>query len=158
METNKTNITADLQEKLEDDFLNLDLIEQGLERLHNIIAKEAELILEEKFDEALKLAEDKMELVDFFEKHKDDVLQVFQNTDEDKERKNKLKDLAQSLLANSSKSMNKIKKAQYINGKMVEIVKKALTDNIVDRKNYSLVGKKKVDNKDSKNIIMDTEV
>ncbi len=65
--------------------------------------------------------------------------------------------MVQNLLNNSNKNINKIKKAQYIDSKVMEIIKESVHKNQMKNKNYNISGKSEAKYK-NKNIMLDKEV
>ena len=142
-----------------EDIVEHKLVVKALSRLNAIITKEEDLINQKKYSEAAKLIPDKLELVSFFEKYRDKILKDYaQDKEKNSEKIEDVKKLVQSLLSTSSRNMNKIKKAQYVSSKTMEIVKNIITKSETEHKNYSKTGDKNSKSKVSKHILLNTEV
>ena len=124
--------------KIDDKKLQFDheLIISALTRLKDLIKKEENLIEKKQYSDAEKLIPDTLELVNFFARNKDDILNSYDLTkEEDKQKREEIKNLVQNLLNNSNKNINKIKKAQYIGSKVMEIIKESVHKNQMKNKN-----------------------
>ena len=146
--------------KIDDKKLQFDheLIISALTRLKDLIKKEENLIEKKQYSDAEKLIPDTLELVNFFARNKDDILNSYDLTkEEDKQKREEIKNLVQNLLNNSNKNINKIKKAQYIGSKVMEIIKESVHKNQMKNKNYNISGKSEAKYK-NKNIMLDKEV
>ncbi len=144
--------------KNNDDFFEHELIIKALDRLSKIVKREEEFIESKQYDKAVELIPDKIELVNFFAKNKDKILSNFDpSKEEDMQKKEEMKNLVQNLLDTSGKNMNKIKKAQYLSSKVMEILKESVQKNEVKNKNYSNSGKSVVKNKVNKHVMLSKE-
>ena len=144
--------------KNNDDFFEHELIIKALDRLSKIVKREEEYIESKQYDKAVELIPDKIELVNFFAKNKDKILSNFDpSKEEDMQKKEEMKNLVQNLLDTSGKNMNKIKKAQYLSSKVMEILKESVQKNEVKNKNYSNSGKSVVKNKVNKHVMLSKE-
>ena len=150
---NPVKLTRDTE-----DIIDYELVVKALDRLNAIIIKEEGLINQKKYSEAAELIPDKLELVSFFEKYRDKIFKDYtQDKEENSEKIEDIKKLVQSLLSISSRNMNKIRKAQYISNKTMEIVKNIITKNETEHKNYSKTGDKNSKSKVNKHILLNTE-
>lgn len=158
---NKKKTESKIKDKQIDDKkpqFEHELIISALTRLNDLIAKEEKLIEKKQYSDAEKLAPDKLELVNFFARNKEDILNNYDLTKEgDKQKRDEIKNLVQKLLGNSNKNINKIKKAQYIGSKVMEILKESVHKNQMKNKNYNISGKSEAQYK-NKNIMLDKEV
>jgi len=144
--------------KNEDDFFEHELIIKALDRLSKIVKREEEFVKNKQYEKAVELISDKMELVNFFAKNKDKILGNFNlSKEEDVQKREEMKNLVQNLLDTSSKNMNKIKKAQYLSSKVMEILKESIQKSEVKNKNYSSSGKSVVKNKINKHVMLSKE-
>ncbi len=135
-----------------------ELIISALTRLKDLIKREENLIEKKQYSDSEKLIPDTLELVNFFARNKDDILNSYDLTkEEDKQKREEIKNLVQNLLNNSNKNINKIKKAQYIGSKVMEIIKESVHKNQMKNKNYNISGKSEAKYK-NKNIMLDKEV
>ena len=135
-----------------------ELIIIALTRLSNLLIKEEKLIESKKYSDAEKLIPDKLELVNFFSRNRTNILNSYDITkEEDKQKREEIKNLVQNLLDISNKNINKIKKAQYIGSKVMEILKESVHKSQTKNKNYTISGKSKTEYKD-KNVMLDKEV
>ncbi len=151
------DITSENKES-DSGFIDFELIQKGLNRLLSITSRESELLDAKRYDEALSLTQEKMELLNFFERNSDEVVKVLSDLEKmNEEKRNIAKKLAQNLLDLFKSNTDKVKKAQYINNRVMEITKDYLLKKVVEKKNYSGSGGKKMDAQDPKNIVMDTE-
>ena len=73
------------------------------------------------------------------------------------QKREEVKNLVQNLLDTSGKNMNKIKKAQYLSSKVMEILKESVQKSEVKNKNYSNSGKSVVKNKINKHVMLSKE-
>jgi hypothetical protein len=144
--------------KNEDDFFEHELIIKALDRLSKLVKKEEEFIENKQYEKAVELIPDKIELVNFFAKNKDKILGNFNlSKEEDVQKREEMKNLVQNLLDTSSKNMNKIKKAQYLSSKIMEILKESVQKSEVKNKNYSNSGKSVVKNRINKHVMLSKE-
>ena len=144
--------------KNNDDFFEHELIIKALDRLSKIVKREEEYIESKQYDKAVELIPDKIELVNFFAKNKDKILSNFDpSKEEDMQKKEEMKNLVQNLLDTSGKNMNKIKKAQYLSSRVMEILKESIQKSEVKNKNYSNSGKSVVKNKINKHVMLSKE-
>lgn len=144
--------------KNDDDFFEHELIIKALDRLSKIVKKEKELVENKQYDKAVELIPDKIELVNFFQKNKDKILGNFNpSKEEDMQKREEIKNLVQNLLDTSGKNMNKIKKAQYLSSRVMEILKESIQKSEVKNKNYSNSGKSVVKNKINKHVMLSKE-
>ena len=142
-----------------EDIIDHELITKALSRLNGIISEEERLINQKKYPEATKLIQDKVELVNFFEKHREKILENYvPGKQEDTQKIEDIKKLVQNLLSTSSRNMNNIKKAQYVSDKTMEIIKNIAVKNETKHKNYSKNGNRDGGNKTSKCVLFNTEV
>ena len=159
MTKSKIDEREDKVAKDSESVIEHELIIKALNRLNGIIKREEELINQKKYSEAVKLIQDKLELVNFFEKYREKILKSY--TSDEKEGTQKIEDikkLVQNLLSASSRNMNKIRKAQYIGNKTMEIVKNMIAKSEATNKNYSRTGDRSSKNKVSKHIVLNTKV
>ena len=141
--------------KNEDDFFEHELIIKALDRLSKLVKKEEEFIENKQYEKAVELIPDKIELVNFFAKNKDKILGNFNlSKEEDVQKREEMKNLVQNLLDTSSKNMNKIKKAQYLSSKIMEILKESVQKSEVKNKNYSNSGKSVIKNRINKHVML----
>ena len=144
--------------KNDDDFFEHELIIKALDRLSKIVKREEEFIGNKQYDKAVELIPDKIELVNFFAKNKDKILGNFNpSKEEDMQKREEMRNLVQNLLDTSGKNMNKIKKAQYLSSKVMEILKESVQKSEVKNKNYSNSGKSVVKNKINKHVMLSKE-
>ena len=73
------------------------------------------------------------------------------------QKREEIKNLVQNLLDTSGKNMNKIKKAQYLSSRVMEILKESIQKSEVKNKNYSNSVKSVVKNKINKHVMLSKE-
>ena len=161
MEKNEIDkqINEPLKSTNSEGIIEHELIIKALNRLNTIVTKEEELINQKKYSEAVKLIQDKLELVNFFEKYRDKILKDYiLDKKEGTQKAEDIKKLVQNLLSTSSRNMNKIKKVQYIGNKTMEIIKNIMEKSEAKHKNYSPTGGRNSKGKVSKHILLNTEI
>ncbi len=155
IEESKQNVE---HEKNDEDFFEYELIIKALGRLSKIVKREEEFIEKKQYDKAVELIPDKIELVNFFSKNKKKILNSFSvSKEQDLQNKEEFKNLVQNLLDVSGKNMNKIKKAQYLGSKVMEVLKESIQKNEMKNKNYYKTGKSFAKEKISKHVILNKE-